>query len=89
MKKKIFFLIPTLLGLFIASCGGTSPNNPSGGNEPGTSSASDSKPDPSKLDFTGVSFESATYAYDGNPHILAEVSGAPENTTITYPVMLF
>ena len=37
-----------------------------------------------KLDFTGVLFENATYTYDGQPHILAEVSGAPENTTITY-----
>ena len=31
-----------------------------------------------------MTFESATYTYDGQPHILAEVSGAPENTTITY-----
>lgn len=84
MKKKYFFLIPALLGLFITSCGGT-PSNPSGGgNEPGTSSISGDGSDPAKLDFTGVSFESATYTYDGNPHILAEVSGAPENTTITY-----
>ena len=87
MKKKIFFLIPALLGLFITACGGGggTPNSPSsGGNEQGTSSIPSDGSDPSKLDFTGVSFESATYTYDGNPHILAEVSGAPENTTITY-----
>lgn len=36
------------------------------------------------LDFIGVSFENESYIYDGNPHILSEVKGAPENTTITY-----
>lgn len=35
-------------------------------------------------EFTDVSFVSLTVTYDGNPHILAEVSGAPTGTTITY-----
>ena len=35
-------------------------------------------------EFTDVSFKSLTVTYDGNPHILAEVSGAPIGTTITY-----
>lgn len=37
-----------------------------------------------KSDFTGVEFASATYTYDGNPHILGKVTGVPEGTTITY-----
>ena len=82
MKKKLFFLVPALLGLFISSCGG-------GGNTPEPSSgggdaSSSEEQDPTKENFTGVTFESASYVYDGQPHILAEVTGAPENTTITY-----
>lgn len=81
MKKKLLFLVPVLLGMFLSACGGGGSTNlpedsSGGGTEPGG--------DPTKSDFVGVSFESATYTYDGQPHILAEVSGAPENTTITY-----
>lgn len=80
MKKKALFLIPALLGMFLTACGGgggssTQSDNPGGGSEPGY---------PAKTDFTGVEFASASYVYDGQPHILAEVTGAPENTTITY-----
>lgn len=51
----------------------------------GTSESSTSQSgDPSKADFVGVVFESATFTYDGQPHILGEVSGVPENTTISY-----
>ena len=79
MKNKIFFMIPALLGMFLSACGGggsSTPSNPGGGGgDPGGGT---------KQDFTGVAFESATYTYDGQPHILAEVTGAPENTTITY-----
>ena len=74
MKKKILFLIPALLGMFLSSCGG-------GG---GSSSGGGGGGNPPKQDFVGVSFQSATYTYDGNSHILGEVTGAPENTTITY-----
>lgn len=81
MKKKLFFLIPALLGLFISACGGGSnaPEPSSGGD-----ASSSKEQDPTKENFTGVSFESASYVYDGQAHILAEVTGAPENTTITY-----
>ncbi len=72
MKKKILFLIPALLGMFLSSCGGGSSSGGGGGGNP------------PKQDFVGVSFQSATYTYDGNSHILGEVTGAPENTTITY-----
>ena len=76
MKKKILFLIPALLGMFLSSCGG-------GG---GSSSGGGGGGNPPKQDFVGVSFQSATYTYDGNSHILGEVTGAPENTTITYEI---
>lgn len=80
MKKKALFLIPALLGMFLTACGGggglsTPSDNPGGGSEPGH---------PAKTDFTGVEFASASYVYDGQPNILGEVTGAPENTTITY-----
>lgn len=79
MKKKALFLIPALLGMFLTACGGGGSSTPSdnsgGGSEPGY---------PAKTDFTGVEFASASYVYDGQPHILAEVTGAPENTTIIY-----
>ena len=75
MKKRIWLLIPALLGLFLSSCGGGGADSGGGGSGGG---------DPTKSDFTGVAFESATYTYDGQPHILGEVTGAPADTTITY-----
>ena len=86
MKKK--YLLFALLPLLLAGCGGGGDNNQSsvtpassGNQQQSNSSGSQA---PAKIDFTGVSFESASYVYDGQSHILAEVSGAPENTTITY-----
>ena len=84
MKKKLLFLVPALLGLFLSACNSGSTTPSGGGSEPGGSTEPGGGTDPAKQDFTGVSFESAAYTYDGNPHILAEVNGAPENTTITY-----
>ena len=76
MKKKSLLLISALLGLFLTSCGG-------GGSETPSNSGADVS-DVAKQDFVGVAFEDLVCTYDGNPHILPEVSGAPENTTITY-----
>ena len=86
MKKKLLFLVPALLGMFLSACGGGGGTNTPSNDEskPTESTEPAGTSDSTKLDFTGVSFESATYTYDGNPHILDEVSGAPENTTITY-----
>ena len=39
---------------------------------------------PEPVDFEGVTFADSSYVYDGLPHILAEVSGAPEDTNVTY-----
>ena len=36
------------------------------------------------LDFENVTFNSASYVYDGKAHILNEVSGVPEGTKVTY-----
>jgi len=83
MKKKIIskLLIGALLITGLTSCGGSGSG---GGDKSKESVESKESVDPSKANFTGVSFESLTYTYDGNSHILAEVTGAPENTTITY-----
>ena len=37
-----------------------------------------------KLDFEDASFEDATIVYDGQPHILGEVTGIPEGTNVSY-----
>lgn len=77
MKKRVYLLLPLLFGLFLSSCGGEPSSNPS---EPNDTTNNDD----SKLNFTGVSFASESVVYDGNSHILNEVSGAPENTSINY-----
>lgn len=86
MKKKLLFLVPALLGMFLTACGGggggsTTPSDPGGISEPGGGSEPGGE---TKQDFTGVAFESASYVYDGQAHILAEVTGAPTGTNITY-----
>jgi hypothetical protein len=99
MKKKTLSLI-ALLGLFLVSCTTNSePSTPQGGGEtqstsetssPSSSSesssseSSSSSSEETKEDFTDAFFDSASYVYDGSSHILNEVRGAPEGTTITY-----
>jgi len=84
MKKIISFLVLSLILVFgLTACGDNSSPSDSG-TKPSENTEPSGNTDPAKLDFTGVSFESATYTYDGTSHILAEVTGSPENTTITY-----
>lgn len=77
MKKRLVLLSLTLFSVFLSSCGGGSNNN-GGGDKP--------NPDvePTKKDFVDVTFTNESFVYDGKPHILKEVIGAPEDTTITY-----
>lgn len=92
MKKKILLLSTCLLGaLLFTSCGGNENNNPpiekpgEDTDDPiGDEGEKPGEEETPKLDFTGVTFASATYTYDGNHHILNEVSGAPADTNITY-----
>lgn len=77
MKKRVYLLLPLLFGLFLSSCGEESSSSVP---EPNSTTSIDD----SKLNFTGVTFDSESVVYDGNSHILNEVSGAPENTTINY-----
>ena len=84
MKKIISFLVLSLILVFSLTACGNNSSTSGNGTKPSESTESSNDIDPAKLDFTGVSFESATYTYDGTSHILAEVTGAPENTTITY-----
>ena len=68
MKKILSFFA---LSILLVSCGGTSNNNV----EP---------PIVDPIDFENVYFDSKDIVYDGTSHILDEVRGAPEGTTITY-----
>ena len=68
MKRKLLLTILAVMAL--TACGG-------GGNK-------SPDIDPDKLNFDTAQFASATYTYDGTSHILAEVTGVPNNTTITY-----
>ena len=85
MKKKILLLGFAMLSLFITSCGGSTDNpggntdNP-GGNTDNPGGNTENK----KLDFNNVTFEDLSFVYDGKSHILNEVTGAPENTSIVY-----
>lgn len=97
MKKKFIFIVPALFGIFLSACNSTSSESSISSSTPSssdtsistdtssnatTNSTSDTQED--KQDFVGVSFENATFIYDGKPHILPEVVGAPENTNIVY-----
>ena len=84
-KNRVFLILPLFFALALTGCGPeeTTPSgdNPGGQVNPG---GGGQDADPSKLEFTGVAFESATYTYDGSSHILGEVTGAPEGTSIVY-----
>ena len=59
MKKKLLFLVPALLGLFLSACGGGGGSNtPSGGgSEPGGSTEPGGGTDPAKQDFTPDTYQ--------------------------------
>ena len=97
MKRKALLIV--VASLLMVGCGAKPVEQPSSSNvqpsvssEPAPSSSSEkesSSAQPStsevqKQEFTGVSFNDLKVTYDGNPHILAEVSGAPAGTNITY-----
>lgn len=71
--KKIVFLIPILFGMLLGGCATNNSNNSS---IPSSSSINQ--------DFDNATFDDASYVYDGQPHQLTEVSGAPAGTSITY-----
>ena len=77
MKKLLLaFIVPLLL----VACGHTSGEV----NPPDDDPPIIDPPTPVVLDFENVYFDNMTLTYDGNPHILNEVRGAPEGTLITY-----
>ncbi|HBF68274.1 MAG TPA: hypothetical protein DDW20_03020 [Firmicutes bacterium] len=84
MKKKFLFLTPVLLGLFLSSCGDSNSISSSSSNSSSIGGGSQTSIQEIKEDFKGVIFSDATYTYEGEAHILNEVSGAPDNTSITY-----
>ncbi len=76
MKKSAYLLAFVLL---LASC---SEGNKPIENDDKTSSQSVSSKD--LLKFSDAKFDSCSYPYDGNQHILEEVSGIPEGTKVSY-----
>lgn len=81
MKKKLLFVLPALVGMLMVGCTTTKPDDGGGQDNPPTPPT---PPGPVVVDFENVFFDNLTVTYDGNPHILSEVRGAPEGTTITY-----
>ena len=88
MKKKNTLLFATLLcTLLLSSCGGGSKDSESQNESEESSYNSSDSSDSSetvKLNFENVYFDNMTLSYDGSSHILNEVRGAPEGTTISY-----
>lgn len=80
MKKRFLFVVPILLGMFLSACG----SEESSSAAPSVSSSVVASESDDKRTFENVFFDDATYTYDGTPHILGEVRGAPEGTSITY-----
>ncbi len=74
MKKIKLLLIPLMLMTVLTSCGGGTNTPP----------VSENPPSVKQEEFSNVIFEDVTVDYDGNPHILGEVRGAPSGTKITY-----
>ena len=71
MKKKVFvglLAAMSLCLLFLAACNS---DQASGGEEP-------------LAEFTGITLESDSVVYDGQPHSLAIQGTPPENTAVTY-----
>lgn len=71
MKKKVFvglLAAMSLCLLFLAACNS---DHASGGEEP-------------LAEFTGITLESDSVVYDGQPHSLAIQGTPPENTAVTY-----
>ena len=77
MKKIKVFLVAIVTALLLfAGCAAS----PSSTQTP----PQDPPPQDGLLNFTGVTWTSVTVDYDGQPHILGEVTGAPEGTEIDY-----
>lgn len=74
MKKMRLLLIPLMLMTLLTSCGGGNSTPP----------VSEPSSDIQKEEFSNIIFSNVTVNYDGNSHILGEVTGAPNGTTITY-----
>lgn len=82
MKKKKLFLVLVGLSTLFVSCGSKVESSTS--NTSLSEISSDSSEDIKKLNFENVYFEDKIIPYDGEKHVLDEVKGAPENTSIIY-----
>ncbi len=87
MKKRIIlvlvFVLLLTLSLCLVAC------NNSGGSSTPTDNSDNSGNAPSgggngKSNFSGVTFDNLTVTYDGENHILPEVSGLPTGATVKY-----
>ena len=83
-KYLIVLLVCLLLTtvLFIVGCSGNTDSTNDGGSTSKIEPPDEN--DPTKLNFTGITFEDLTVTYDGDGHILPEAQGVPANATVTY-----
>lgn len=82
--KKLSYLFLAILSLSSLSGCLNTDNSSSGIITPVEEEGQDDKPiEPSKNTFSGITFEGASFVYDGNPHSIY-VIGAPDFAVITY-----
>ena len=97
MRKQTIFLLVIVLLLTLTVClvacnknSSSAPttqtdDNGNGGNTPsGGGNTPSGGGDNSKSNFTGITFDNLTVVYDGENHILPEVTGVPAGATVTY-----
>ncbi len=91
MKNKLFYATAVLISLLVTGCG--SSNDPTSNissletssiPKSNSSLGASTSQDNSKLNFENVFFDDIKVSYDGKEHILADVRGVPEGTSIVY-----
>ncbi|MBQ8529222.1 MAG: hypothetical protein IJ459_05745 [Clostridia bacterium] len=84
MKKLWLLLIALTLVFSLLSCGDDGDSTDNSGNNGSSDSGNNGSSETKKLDITGVSFDGATYTYDGTEKALAVSGTIPDGVSVTY-----